>query len=361
MSAEQIGGFIIPWVVAVATLTLHTTLPARRVSGYIDDPATGAKRSYRLNGIVVASMMILAWAYACREGWLSWGYLYDMRWESLGGACVLGLSYTAYIVRKGPPTGHSLMRDVYLGRLKNPQHLWGRVDAKMFLYLFGAVMLELNCLSFAAHHQVTYGDDASIGVWLHTALLTWFVFDYLTFERVHLWTYDLFAERVGFKLGWGCLTFYPYFYAIGLWTVVDLASPQRSATYLGASALVFFFGWGLSRGANLQKFRFKTEPHRTFLGISPEVITDGERALLCSGFWRLARHTNYFGEILMAAGLALSLGHPALFWPWLYPIYYVLLLVPRERDDERRCAQKYGALWTSYTERVPKRIIPWVY
>ena len=25
----------------------------------------------------------------------------------------------------------------------------------------------------------------------------------------------------GFKLGWGCLTFYPYFYCIGLWAVAD--------------------------------------------------------------------------------------------------------------------------------------------
>ena len=29
--------------------------------------------------------------------------------------------------------------------------------------------------------------------------------EYLNFEQVHLYTYDIMAERVGFKLGWGCL------------------------------------------------------------------------------------------------------------------------------------------------------------
>ena len=66
-------------------------------------------------------------------------------------------------------------------------------------------------LSFAAH-QSSRSRHLSAAVALYGGLLTYFVVDYLTFERVHLYTYDLFAERVGFKLGWGCLAFYPYFY-----------------------------------------------------------------------------------------------------------------------------------------------------
>ncbi|MFK5073817.1 hypothetical protein ACI4BE_30270, partial [Klebsiella pneumoniae] len=76
-------------------------------------------------------------------------------------------------------------------------------DAKMWLYLVGAVMLELNTLSFAAHQYMRYGADANEGIMVSAGLLTFFLIDYLTFEEVHLYTYDLFAERVGFKLGWG--------------------------------------------------------------------------------------------------------------------------------------------------------------
>lgn len=67
------------------------------------------------------------------------------------------------------------------------------------------------------------------------------------------------------------------------------------------------------------------------------------------------------GGVLMAIGLALSLGRPSEPAPWLYPLYYVLLLGLRERDDDRRCAAKYGELWERYRERVPWRIVPRLY
>ena len=59
--------------------------------------------------------------------------------------------------------------------------------------------------------------------------------------------------------------------------------------------------------------------------------------------------------------LALSLGFPGDVVPWLYPAYYVALLLPRQYQDDRRCAEKYGTLWEEYCRRVPYRIIPWVY
>ena len=37
------------------------------------------------------------------------------------------------------------------------------------------------------------------------------------------------------------------------------------------------------------------------------------------------------------------------------------LLLPRQADDDRRCARKYGELWHEYRRRVPYRIIPRFY
>ncbi|HEY6461470.1 MAG TPA: DUF1295 domain-containing protein, partial [Polyangiaceae bacterium] len=129
-----------------------------------------------------------------------------------------------------------------------------------------------------------------------------------------------------------------------------------------AAALVFFAGWSLSRGANLQKFLFKKRPEARLFGVlAPVALGDGPQRLLCSGFWRVSRHVNYLGEILMAVGLTLALGRPLDPWPWLYPLYYVALLLPRQADDDRRCAAKYGALWVEYCRRVPYRIVPGFY
>jgi protein-S-isoprenylcysteine O-methyltransferase Ste14 len=251
--------------------------------------------------------------------------------------------------------------DLYFGRRLNRQFFGGRVDAKMFLYLIGAAMLGLNLLAFAAHHILVPG-SYSPGVILYSALFLWFVLEYLSFERVHLYTYDIFAERVGLKLGWGCFAFYPYFYLIGLWVVASRPDPGTPLWALVIYALVFFTGWVFTRGANMQKYWFKTRPGQAFLGfLEPEVLSDGNNSLLCNGFWGVARHVNYLGEIVQAVGLTLLLGYPGAWVVWLYPLYYVGLFLSRERADERRCAAKYGELWVDYTERVPRRIIPWLY
>lgn len=352
-------GLLLPLLVYGLVFALHLALPARVVEGYVKDER-GVTLRYRLNGLVVFVVVLAAFAGGAAGGLWPWGVFYEARWASLASAFVLGLAFTLWVVLTAPPVG-SLARDLYLGRHENPQWLRGRVDAKMYLYLVGAVLLALNVVSFAGAH-VSRQLEASPGVILYAGLFLFFLAEYLFFERVHLYTYDFVAERVGFKLGWGCLVFYPYFYCVGLWAVAEAPDPRRGGLWLAVSALVFFAGWVLSRGANLQKYWFKRDPqHIAFGFLRPEFLEGGGRRVLVSGFWGLSRHVNYLGEFLMALGLTLSLGHPESPWPWLYPLYYVALLVPRQLDDDRRCAEKYGALWENYRRRVRFRIIPGLY
>jgi delta14-sterol reductase len=355
-----LAGFLAPACVYALIAALHLVLPARTVDGYVIDPKTREPFRYRLNGLFVYAVTVALWALACSSGWLAWDFFWTTRWEGLAGACVLGLVFTFAVVLPARPSGKGLVADFYLGRLENPQ--WLGVDAKMFLYLVGATMLGLNIYSFAMHQRLAFPHDPSPGITLYAGLFTFFLCDYLLFERVHLYTYDFFAERVGFKLGWGCLVFYPYFYCVGLWSVAGSPDPHAPAALGAVAVIVCFAGWVLARGANMQKYLFKRDPRARFLGlIAPEALGDGDRQLLVSGFWGVARHVNYLGEFLMAIGLALALGYPGRIAPWLYPLYYMALLIPRQIDDDRRCAQKYGALWNAYVKRVPYRIVPGLY
>lgn len=358
---EKVAGFFAPLLVYLFTTGLHLALPGRWVEGYVTRVNSTEKLRYRLNGLPVLLGVVLGWGLCCHAGYLSWDWFYIHRWYALAGAVTFGLVFSFVMVLPYPAVKSSFLVDFFLGRADNPQLWGGRIDAKMWLYLAGAVMLELNVLSFAAHHYLLFGDQASTGIFLSAGLLSFFVVDYLTFEEVHLYTYDFFAEKVGFKLGWGCMAFYPFFYSVPLWSTAALPGKPIPAAACIVFVLVFFAGWGLSRGANLQKYYFKKDPKRVFAGISPETITDGNKTLLVNGFWGWSRHINYLGEILMATGIVLCAGHPAEPWPWLYPLYYVALLFPRQMDDDKRCALKYGSLWTKYTQRVPYRIIPYIY
>jgi protein-S-isoprenylcysteine O-methyltransferase Ste14 len=352
----------VPAALDLLILALHLLIPARWTDGYVRD-AAGRPLRYRLNGLRVFLIVIGLYALACSQGWMEADYFYVHRWAMAAGACTVGLLFTLVLVFTAPPTpGTGLLADLYLGRRENPQWGGGRVDAKMYLYLAGAIGLELNLLSCAAHHLRVRADDPSPSVILYTVLFTFFLAEYLFFERVHLYTYDFVAERVGFKLGWGCLVFYPYFYAVGLGSTAEMANPHAPVWQLALCALCFFTGWFFARGANLQKYLFKLRPEARLLGLLTPVALEGDgRRLLCSGFWGLSRHVNYLGELLMAVGLTLALGHPTAVGPWLYPLYYLGLLIPRQAADDRRCAAKYGVLWQEYCRRVPYRIIPFVY
>jgi delta14-sterol reductase len=187
---------------------------------------------------------------------------------------------------------------------------------------------------------------------------------------VHLYTYDLFAEKIGFKLCWGCLVFYPFFYPIGVYSIIFAPSTSDiSATAAIGILSIFFLGWMITRGANLQKFYFRTQPeHKTFLfGLVAQKTVPGSR-ILCSGWWGVSRHFNYFGEILQALALALPgwlMTRDSSLWyavlPWLYPAYYVALFIPRQLDHDLVCSKKYGDVWDEYVKLVPYRIVPGVW
>ena len=49
-------------------------------------------------------------------------------------------------------------------------------------------------------------------------------------------------------------------------------------------------------------------------------------------------------------------------WAWTYFVFIVTLFTFRQRDDNRYCAEKYGAdKWAEYQARVKYRIFPGVY
>jgi protein-S-isoprenylcysteine O-methyltransferase Ste14 len=82
--------------------------------------------------------------------------------------------------------------------------------------------------------------------------------------------------------------------------------------------------------------------------------------LLTSGWWGVARHMNYFGDLLMGLAWCATTG---LSTPltYFYIVYFTILLVHRERRDHEMCATRYGADWNAYCERVPYRIVPGLY
>jgi len=92
----------------------------------------------------------------------------------------------------------------------------------------------------------------------------------------------------------------------------------------------------------------------------PQIITDGKSKLLADGWWGLVQHPNYVGDILMAIAMSLPCGFTYI-GAYFYPIYLTILLLHRQRRDDKKCSQKYGALWNTYCKKVPYKLLPGIY
>ncbi|MXY16508.1 MAG: ergosterol biosynthesis protein [Acidobacteria bacterium] len=356
---QQVAAFLTPTAIFAILLALHIVIPARRVEGY----TRVTPHLYRLNGFLVFVAALVIWWLELTGAPLGW--LWIAKWHAVAGATVLSVFLAAWMVLRAPADDRSALVQWIEGRTRNA-HFGGGVDAKMFMYIYGGGLLGLCAVSSAAYHYGLYGEASNLGLFLHAAMWVWFVVDYFVFERVQLFTFDIIEERLGLKLIWGCIALYPLVYPIALWGTAGLPRPDidpaLNPLWLGGSAAVFLLGWVITRGANMQKYMFKRFPDRAFLGfIEPVTMTNGERTILCSGYWGKARHMNYTGEILEALGMALALGHFTNAWAWVYFAYLTIFFIVRDLIDDGRCAIKYGELWAQYRAKVPYRLVPGIY
>ena len=363
---EAIAGFFTPLAVFAAFFVAQLVLPGRRVPGYVTNPETGEPRNYRLNGILVFAIAVAVWAFELTGMPHDWFYRSSI--YAVAGGTVLCAIFAVLAVFGGSDGKvERPFAALWEGRVLELQFFNERFDVKMYLYVVGGTMLSLNAMSGAAWHYEMFGADANPGVFLYAAFLTFYVADYFVFERVQLYTYDVIHERSGFKMLWGGLMVYGWLYTLPLWGMAVYPDPGFAPAWtyfwLIGSAGLFLFGWGITRGANMQKYTFKRWPDRKFLGlIEPEYIEAGDRKILCSGLWGVARHFNYLGEGFFSLSIALVFGHFAVPWAWTYFVFIVGLFISRQRLDDEYCAEKYGAeKWAEYRERVRWRIIPGVY
>jgi protein-S-isoprenylcysteine O-methyltransferase Ste14 len=116
--------------------------------------------------------------------------------------------------------------------------------------------------------------------------------------------WDIIAEKFGFMLIFGDVVFIPFTFSIQGWWLLS-HSVKISKIAAALNLCIFLFGFAIFRGANKQKHKFKQDSKVVIWGQTAKVI--GGR-LLASGYWGVARHCNYLGDILVAFSFSLPCG-----------------------------------------------------
>ena len=359
---------------AVLQAALMVTLPGRTHYGPITPQ--GNRPRYKLNGFpayIVTHALLYLGAYPL--GLFSPTVVYDEFGSILVLCNLFGLVFCVFLYLKGvyfPSTtdaGRSgnLIFDYYWGVELHPR-LFG-LDLKQYFNCRLAMMgWSVILLSFAAK-QVELHGRISNSMLVSVGLQLVYIMTFFRREGDYFGSLDIMHDRFGFYICWGVTAWLPCVYTLVALYLVD------HPVALSTPYAVFLFGLGLlalwaKHDADRQRHRVRaTGGETTVWGRKPELIEaeyaadDGESRkslLLLSGWWGISRHFHYVAEITVALAWTL----PAMFdnlLPYFYVIYLAILLADRAGRDDRRCRKKYGTYWTQYCERVPYRIIPYVY
>lgn len=364
--ADRLPGPTLPAVLAYAAWLLLQAVLQVAAPGTLrtGTPLAGGSRlTYRLNGwfsFWCSWIVVLAAAWA---GWIAPTFAYDQFGPLLTIANIVAFGFAGYLSvsgRRSPDrreTGHPLY-DYFMGVSLNPR-VRG-FDFKFFcesrpgLILWVVINASLAAKQYELHGRVT------TPMLLVNAFQFLYVADYFFHEEAILTTWDIKHERFGWMLCWGDLVWVPFTYTIQAYYLVTHPHELTAAATAGIVALNMA-GYAIFRSANIQKHRFRSDPTRPVWGRPPEYIrTASGSLLLTSGWWGVARHLNYLGDLMMGLAWCLPTGFERPL-PYFYIVYFLILLIHRERRDHATCLEKYGPDWETYCRKVRWRIVPGLY
>ena len=353
---------------------LLVCLPGKTVYGPITP--MGERPQYRDNAMKAWAVTHIAWlVLGPLTGIIPFAKAYDM-WGSIIATCnAIMIPFCIFLYFKGryfPScrdtvwTGNYVF-DFFQGVELHPQ-LFG-VQLKQLINCRVSMMAwSLSQLWFAQAQYERIGYVSS-GMIVCTALHVIFLAKFFLWEPGYFHALDIIYDRSGYYIFWGILCWVPAFYCLAAFVLVE--NPVDWS--VGAAAAIFVVGivaLALNYEADRQKQHIRaTDGKGTIWGRPCSIIRakyaspDGvERSniLLVSGLWSVSRHFNYAAEWLVAFCWCLAATSSSLL-TMSYFIFLVMLFLDRVGRDEEKCRKKYGSYWVTYCQRVPYRLVPYVF
>ncbi|KNC87712.1 hypothetical protein, variant [Sphaeroforma arctica JP610] len=369
----QTAKIYVTWLLFQALLAVTVPGPI----GYGQSTPAGHKLEYLVNGLncwVVTHIFFVvgAWGF----GWWKPTIIYD-HWAQLSICMHLygfALSLFCYIKAFVAPThagdvktSDSMVFNFFMGVEFNPRI--GSLDFKLFHNgRIGIILWTLVNISCAAAQYERHGDITNSMIMVNIGHAV-YVLDFFFNEDWYLRTIDICHDHFGFYLAWGDAVWLPIMYALQSPFMVTHPHELNTNEVVVISAF-FCLGYYIFRDVNHQKDIFRSSNGKALIWgkkatyIDATYVTaDGSTRnslLLTSGWWGVARHSNYLADLLMSLCFCLVTGYTHAL-PYFYICQMICLLVGRIYRDEGRCKGKYGKFWDEYCAQVPYRLIPGIW
>ncbi|KAK1861206.1 hypothetical protein I4F81_003790 [Pyropia yezoensis] len=304
----------------VGLVALGAALPGRVVQG--TRLADGSRLTYKVNGLAVAAATVAAAAAAVAGGVLPGDLLVTHYLPVLAAANGLAVALTVYLV-----VGGRFRRRLVAGRPRRPTPAGcaapppgcggGGADGDRPLWRDVVLGAELN--------PHVGGVDVKFFSY-RPAMIGWLLLN-LSFVYAHVVQTGGLSARMGLYQALSATYIIDYFlHEAAMTSTWDIIAERFGLMLIWGDYVFIPFGFSVQ---------------------------------LC-GWWGLARHINYTGDLAVAAALVAPVGAGGA-GGYFYFVYLLLLVVHRERRDDRRCAAKYERDWADYCRRVPWHMVPGVY
>jgi 7-dehydrocholesterol reductase len=363
--------FIALWYLWQALFMLY--YPGKKCNGMLT--TAGNVLPYNINGLQAwfVSHVLFLFLSCGPVQFFKPGFLFDYWGQVLLLTNIIGyvLAFASYLKACISPTNSdcvftgNIVYDLFLGVELNPRI--GDFDLKLFFNgRPGIVAWSLINMSFAFKQYEIHGYITN-GMFITNFLQAVYIVDFFVHEEWYLNTVDIIHDRFGFYLAWGDSAWLPFTYTLQAYYLVG--HPVTLPDWIAVSLMMIgLLGYYIFRTANNQKDNFRKGLITEIWGkkityIDAEYTTNKiqrNTKLLTSGFWKLSKHFNYVGDLMMCCGFCFSCGFDHIFG-YHYLIYMSILLFHRSHRDDVKCSEKYGNAWKEYHRQVPYYIFPYIY
>jgi len=365
-------------------LALERFLPGKIETG--PETLTGHVPHYVDNGVLHCIVYTFLFYAGSNVGWgdlYDFGIIYDTFPGSVAFLNIFGMVFCMFLTIKGihfPSTqdcgsSGSFVKDYLWGTELYPRI--GGLDLKRFINCrFSMTYWQLAGLSFCYRSYTLHGDTMDWGLFFSALSQYLYLFKFFLWEMGYMRSIDIIVDRAGFEIQWGCLVWVPSVYTLHSRFLVQYPSELS----FGMAAAIFALsmtGVVLNYLADRERDVFRaTNGQCKVWGQTPKFIkaeytiidrktglkSTKTSLLLASGFWGVARHFQYFFE-LMAAWSWCLLANPMVngVIPLFYAAFLTSLLIDRAKRDSEKCHLKYGKYYEEYCKLVPYKILPGIY
>ncbi|KAJ2903031.1 delta(24(24))-sterol reductase [Zalerion maritima] len=261
--------------------------------------------------------------------------------------------------------------DFFMGAELNPR-MFGILDFKMFfeVRIPWYILFGLSCGAAARQYE----ENGYVSGEVMFLVMAHFLYANACSkgEELIVTTWDMYYEKWGFMLIFWNLAGVPLSYCHCTIYLANHHPDEYKWNRYALAALYasYIFAYWIWDTCNSQKNRFRAQERGTllmrktfpqlpwqFIENPKKIVTDTGDAILCDGWYGIARKIHYSCDAWFAICWGLITGFNSPF-PWFYSVFFCCMIAHRAARDIERCRTKYGDAWKEYEKRVPYLFIP---